>query len=148
VAIDTDGDNAGKSISVPVSGRPTLAPSPAQSTPQWDDLYVPSATTALVIAFGTDPEEIIPVNLTTGAAGTAIPLSNLSDSSGCGNTPQLGVGITQDGSTAVVGDPSTSSVYTVNLSTGARGRVTRLSTSGTITAVLSPTGYSDWTFGS
>jgi hypothetical protein len=147
VPINTNGDAAGRAISVPVSNRPTAPPQQAEQwTPQWDNLYLPTNNTALIVAYGSQPEEVIPVNLTTGTAGQPISLASLKDNSGCGNSPQLPVAITADGSTAIVGNPADSSVYTVNLSNGAQGTPLKLSGTGALRAIISPTGYSDWTF--
>ena len=57
VPINTNGETARTAIPVPVPQRTPAPRTPAPSAPVWDRLYLPSNSTAVVIAFGSDREQ-------------------------------------------------------------------------------------------
>jgi hypothetical protein len=141
VPINTDGDNAGAAFQIPVSDRPAQSD---PSSPNWDGLYVVSDAKAWVIAYGSVPERLVPVDLNSHQAGQPIIVGDVPGGASCAEGAALPVAINRDGTIAVVGGSERSTVRVVDLTTGSEGQPIRVGTGVVITAILSPTGYQDW----
>jgi len=143
VPVATNGDNAGQAMSIPVGPKPTTFADP-NATASWDKVFVPTDSSALVISFGATPEQIVPVDLATGTAREGIDLSPTKGSSDCGDQAPVAVAITADGTTAVVGEPGTTSVHTLSLTDANRGPATEVGPNGILAVLAAPGWPSSW----
>ena len=102
--------------------RQARAPSDDQFSLSWDAVDVPTNGTALVVDYGARPETVTAVNLRTGVVGAPVAVSPApGPDSSCDDPIPDPVALSADGTTAIVGDPASRSVYEVDLRSGRRG---------------------------
>jgi hypothetical protein len=142
VPVSTNGDNAGTAINVPVGTKPVYTSQAAQVAPSWDKVFAPTDSTVDVVEFGSVPEQIVPVEVPGGTAGTPVVISSTQGQSGCGDQSPVPIAIAPGGQIALVGQPGSPQVHTVTLPGGAGGAAESVGTHAVL-AILSGSGWPD-----
>ncbi len=138
VPVNTNGDAANVPITVPVGDKP--AETTGILSPAWDKLFVPSDTTAYVVTFGSVPEQIESVDLTTGRLQFTVNVSTDKGTAACGDHSPVPVSIAAGGQVAVAASVGGNAVHTLSLPGGIAGPSIPVGSEQTL-AVLSGAGW-------